>query len=424
MATLSTYFEKAWSEGDLISPHPELRAIRKKARSFLSERGYPSKRNSTDNTWRWSQHLLSKKEVYRYHTPQAPLLPSTAHSPHTLEFQGGVPVRSTSSHRDWSLKPLHEVLKEQPQIWQDFHHPFQNSHTHKPLFYSLALSFLCHAYVLTLHPSLKDPLVLNFLNPLSSGFTSQPFLWIRLEEGCQASLLERHETPHHKHGGGLYHFTLNIDLAPGSSLHHSTFTHPHTEEHHIHSRKVLVRKDSHYHHLSAARGSALSRQDLSVLITESGGEVSLHGVSYHQQHLDHQVEVVHQAPHTRSHQLYKNMVTGKGHGVCRGKIYLERQALSSQADLMHRHLILSPEAKVDAQPDLISDTNEVKASHGATITQIAPEDLHYLRTRGLTHTRSQDLMIRGFLYDIICRWPHNLRDTAFEQSLTSKESSL
>lgn len=424
MPSVLEHFNAALRQCDARSTHHELAALRESSRAHLSEALYPNSKRS--GNWRWSQHLLHKKCLYNeaptpmQHDPWEQWLHTTetpTSSLPTLRFCQGRYINQSSSAQaeEWSLAPLHQVLAEEPKLLEDFCR--RSAAFPLPLFHHLCLSFLADAYVLTIHRSPAQPLLLDFAYTfMDEASTLQPLLHIRLEEGCQAEIREHHRA-FPQSAGGLYNCALHVDLAAHSTLHHSTFTTPGAAEIHLHNRRVVVGHSSRYQHLSAMSGSKLSRQQLSVLLAAPQGEVDLQGVSFQDQHLDHQVEVLHRAPHTISRQHYKSALSGEGRGACRGSITLDRCATSSQADLLHRHLLLSPRAQVHAQPQLISDTDEVKASHGATVTQISEEDLWYLTCRGISQSEAQSIMIRGFLCDILRRWPEKLRDHHFENLL-------
>jgi Fe-S cluster assembly scaffold protein SufB len=63
-------------------------------------------------------------------------------------------------------------------------------------------------------------------------------------------------------------------------------------------------------------------------------------------------------------------------------------------------LMLDRTAKVDAIPGLEIKTNDVKASHSATVTRVTPEDLFYFSARGIPEHEARAMYIQGFLSDL------------------------
>ncbi|HHD3580308.1 TPA: SufD family Fe-S cluster assembly protein, partial [Streptococcus pyogenes] len=68
-------------------------------------------------------------------------------------------------------------------------------------------------------------------------------------------------------------------------------------------------------------------------------------------------------------------------------------------------LMLSDQARADANPILLIDENEVTAGHAASIGQVDPEDMYYLMSRGLDQETAERLVIRGFLGAVIAEIP-------------------
>jgi Fe-S cluster assembly protein SufB/Fe-S cluster assembly protein SufD len=69
-------------------------------------------------------------------------------------------------------------------------------------------------------------------------------------------------------------------------------------------------------------------------------------------------------------------------------------------------LILDRTAKVEAIPALEIKTNDVKASHSATVTKVSEEDLFYMTSRGIAREEARALYVSGFLKDLLGRIAH------------------
>src|SRR5260370_23253514 len=66
---------------------------------------------------------------------------------------------------------------------------------------------------------------------------------------------------------------------------------------------------------------------------------------------------------------------------------------------------LSKKARADAIPGLEIFTNEVKATHSGSVSQVDEEQIFYLMSRGLTHSEAQRMVILGFLHPAVKRIP-------------------
>ena len=80
-----------------------------------------------------------------------------------------------------------------------------------------------------------------------------------------------------------------------------------------------------------------------------------------------------------------------------------------------RVLMLSDQARSDANPILLIDENDVTAGHAASIGQVDPEDMYYLMSRGLDKATAERLVVRGFLGSVIVEIPvKEVRDEMIE----------
>ena len=68
-----------------------------------------------------------------------------------------------------------------------------------------------------------------------------------------------------------------------------------------------------------------------------------------------------------------------------------------------RNLLLSKNAHADAIPGLEIEADDVRCTHAAAVAQLDPEQLYYLRSRGLDEATAQGLIIEGFLQALVER---------------------
>ena len=83
---------------------------------------------------------------------------------------------------------------------------------------------------------------------------------------------------------------------------------------------------------------------------------------------------------------------------------MEREAGAAQqtrADQLNRNLLLSPQARVNTKPQLEIVADDVKCSHGATVSQLEEDELFYLQSRGLDRQLSMSLLVDAFAAEIL-----------------------
>ena len=84
-----------------------------------------------------------------------------------------------------------------------------------------------------------------------------------------------------------------------------------------------------------------------------------------------------------------------------GGITIHAGADGSEAELANKNLLLSADAEIDTQPVLEIHADEVKAAHGATVGQLDPTALFYLRTRGLDEVAARRLLTAAFCREVV-----------------------
>ena len=96
----------------------------------------------------------------------------------------------------------------------------------------------------------------------------------------------------------------------------------------------------------------------------------------------------------------KGVAEGTGMATCNGMIEITERGKGTNTYLTQDVLMLDRTAKVDAVPGLEIRTNDVKASHSATVSQVTAEDLFYLQSRGIEEATARAMFVEGFLIDL------------------------
>jgi Fe-S cluster assembly protein SufD len=121
------------------------------------------------------------------------------------------------------------------------------------------------------------------------------------------------------------------------------------------------------------------------------------------QHLDYDTFQEHIAPHTTSDFAFKGALRDEASVVWRGMIRVEKDAQKTNAYQENRNLLLSEQAHADSIPGLEILANDVRCTHGATLSQVDRDQLFYAMARGLTRADAERLIVRGFFQDILDR---------------------
>jgi Fe-S cluster assembly protein SufD len=156
---------------------------------------------------------------------------------------------------------------------------------------------------------------------------------------------------------------------------------------------------------SISIGGAIARNNLNCALDGERIETTLNGLYLggDSQLVDHHTSIYHNKPNCNSHEFYHGILDGKAHGVFNGKIFVRPEAQKTDAKQTNRNLLLSDEATVDTKPQLEIFADDVKCTHGATIGQLDPESIFYLRARGIRLETARKMLLHAFASEIVNR---------------------
>ena len=114
----------------------------------------------------------------------------------------------------------------------------------------------------------------------------------------------------------------------------------------------------------------------------------------------------HASPHTTSDLLYKNALNDRARNTFGGLIRVEPHAHFTDAYQKVRNLLLSDDAEANSMPGLEILADNVKCSHGATSGQLSEDEMFYLLSRGIPTSVAKQLLVSGFLNEVVDRLDH------------------
>ncbi|MFI5317663.1 MAG: Fe-S cluster assembly protein SufD [Myxococcota bacterium] len=158
---------------------------------------------------------------------------------------------------------------------------------------------------------------------------------------------------------------------------------------------------------SIALGGALARVELEARLEGERAELGMNGLYLGRgaQLQDQHTTIDHAAPCTSSRELFKGILDGRAHGVFHGRIHVRPDSQKIDASQTNRALLLSDGAVIDSKPQLEIYADDVKCSHGASVGQLDPDQIFYLRARGLDLERARALLTFGFASEVLAKLP-------------------
>jgi Fe-S cluster assembly protein SufD len=173
-------------------------------------------------------------------------------------------------------------------------------------------------------------------------------------------------------------------------------------------------------------GAGWVRQEVSAGLASPGAECELFGLSLvgAGEEVDQRTQQAHQAGGIRSNLLFKNCLFADARSIFSGLIRVDEGAHGTDAFQTCRNLLLSDEAEANSMPGLEINADQVRCSHGATCGQIDPEEVFYLRSRGIPEGSARRLVTLGFARDIVSRVGHEKVEAELDRRLEARLSAL
>lgn len=222
-------------------------------------------------------------------------------------------------------------------------------------------------------------------------------------------------------GASLSNSVLDISLDEGAEFHQVHLVNPSYNSWHFGALRANLKKQSQFKSLSYTSGAKSVRQDFRLNLLGENASADIKGVSLlkenHHSHVN--VHLHHEAPNCDSSQHFKNVLDEISRSSFTGKIFVEERAQKTNAYQLNKNLILSEKAISNSKPGLEIFADDVKASHGATVSQLQDDQLHYLKTRGLSASLAKQLLVSGFCFEILGEIPYGFVKDKLRKTIES-----
>jgi FeS assembly protein SufD len=177
------------------------------------------------------------------------------------------------------------------------------------------------------------------------------------------------------------------------------------------TRKANIGRDGRMNWYLGLFGSLLSRYKIDNYLTGIGANATDTEVVFgnKNQSFDITSNLIHVAPSTTGRVLEKSVLKDTSKSLFKGMIRIEKEAHHAESYLSGHSILLDKGAKSDSIPGLEIFTNDVKATHSASVAQIDDEHLFYLGTRCLNKSDAQKIIIEGFLEPLSRKMSYQIR---------------
>ncbi len=246
-------------------------------------------------------------------------------------------------------------------------------------------------------------------------------LLVFIDEGASATYVHESASPTES-GDSLHAGIVEIKVMQGASLkfvelqswgkHVWNFSH----------ERIRVERDGNLDWIFGAIGSKLTKNFSELDLAGEGATGRMSGFYFTDgtQHLDHDTQQNHLAPHTTSDLLFKGALKGKSRSVWQGMIYVAKGAEKTDGYQANRNIILDEGARADSIPGLEILADDVRCTHGATVGKLEEEPIFYLKSRGIPQKDAERIVVEGFFDPIMQRIPFEGVRERFQQAILEK----
>ncbi len=150
-------------------------------------------------------------------------------------------------------------------------------------------------------------------------------------------------------------------------------------------------------------GSKFIKNEINCNLNDQYSSAFINGIINlkNDQHHEIKTNINHLAENTKSYQLIKSVLNDNSKGVYQGKIFVNSKAQKTDGYQLSKALLLNENTEFDAKPELEIYADDVKCSHGSTSGNLDEDLIFYLMSRGLNYKQSRELLINGFLLDVV-----------------------
>lgn len=243
-----------------------------------------------------------------------------------------------------------------------------------------------------------------------------------LEEGASLTFVHEAASPPSAASDSIHLGIVELSIAERASLQFVELQNLGQQFWNISHERAVVGREGRLDWVFGAVGSRLTKTFSDIDLRGEGAEGRMSGFYFadNQQHLDHDTQQNHFAANTTSDLLYKGALVDKSRSVWQGMIYVAPGAQKTDGYQANRNLVLSRKARADSIPGLEIMADDVRCTHGATVSQLEEEPIYYLMTRGLPRSVAERLVVDGFFGQIMERIPFEGVRQRFAEMIDAK----
>ena len=162
-------------------------------------------------------------------------------------------------------------------------------------------------------------------------------------------------------------------------------------------------KNSNSETFILSSGSNFFKNEINTNLKGKYSSAFVNGIFSLNKDKHHEIRTIinHLTENTKSYQLIKSVLEDGSKAAYQGKIFVNSEAQKTDGYQLSKAILLDKTTEFNAKPELEIYADDVKCSHGSTSGSLNENSIFYLMTRGLNYKEAKELLINGFLLDVI-----------------------
>mgnify|MGYP001499825603 FL=1 len=371
--------------------------FRKEFLNKFIEKGFPSKKLES---WKFSdlnqiiKNNIENLNYYRdlkksYQIDKSVYLNNIEHN--SIVFVNGKMEEINIKHEDSKKFKIQKGIK------------IENNKIQDNALISLNNAFTVHNFKISIENNykVKKPLIIYHItnSELDSSNINYQLNFL-LGENCSLRLIDIHEDKSEKNFINIYY---NFNLKKNSIIKNFKLDNSNNNNIKYSFNNIDQDTNSVSEIFILSNGSKFVKNEINCNLNGKYSSAFVNGIFTLNENKHHEIKtnINHLVENTKSYQLIKSVLDSSSKAVYQGKIYVDKDAQKTDGYQLSKAILLNEKSEFNAKPELEIYADDVKCSHGSASGSLNEDSIFYLRSRGLSYKEAKNLLIKGFLLDVI-----------------------
>ncbi|HEX2240649.1 MAG TPA: Fe-S cluster assembly protein SufD [Actinomycetota bacterium] len=297
---------------------------------------------------------------------------------------------------------LRTALREHQELLRE--HFFTDVSVDEHKFTALHGAFFSEGVLLYVPAGVTVEAPLELVRRVSEGGSVFPHTTIVVGENASLTFVDRFSSDDFEQPA-FCSSVVEVEAHTGATVNYVSLQEWGRGVQHFQTQRFSGHRDSTVRSLAVNLGSDFARTQVESALVGEGSFSEMLGLYFAEQdqHFAQRTLQAHDAPHATSDLLYKGALKERSRSEYSGLIRVSKGAQGTDAYQANRNLVLSEDALAKSIPQLEIEANEVRCTHGATVSPVEEEHLFYLMSRGIDRVTAQKLVVFGFFKEVLDR---------------------